>query len=226
VTGEDPEFREYASPACLAHELDAAYRDAELVDADTRRDVMRWRKAERQRLYRERASISARERERAQRQIKAALDDLLGRQDCTCVAAYWPIRGEPDLRPWMAELSKAGFDVALPVVTGMERPLKFGRWRPGDRLARGRWGIAEPAAPEWVEPQLVIAPLLGVDAHRFRLGNGGGFFDRTLAAARPRPLAVGVGFGCARIETIYPLPHDIAMDEVVLGSTGDDEPGT
>jgi len=225
MSGEDPDFREYASPACLAHELDAAYRDAELVDADTRRDVMRWRRAERQRLYRERALISAEERERAQRQITAALDGLLAEHECTRVAAYWPIRGEPDLRPWMTDLARSGLDVALPVVTAMDRPLGFGRWRPGDRLARGRWGIAEPAEPEWIEPQLLIVPLLGVDAHRFRLGNGGGYFDRTLAAARPRPLAVGVGFDCARIETIYPLPHDIAMDVVVVASIGDDVPG-
>lgn len=216
MTDEDFDFREYASPACLAHELDAAFRDTELVDADTRRDVMRWRKAERQRLYRERGLISKQQRARAQARIASELDDLLAEGEYTSVAAYWPIRAEPDLRPWMTGLARSGVEVALPVVAGMDRPLQFSRWRPGDRLARGRWGIAEPAEPDWIEPQLVIAPLLGVDANRFRLGNGGGFFDRTLAAARPRPLAVGVGFDCARIATIYPLPHDIAMDIVVV----------
>lgn len=215
MAGEEDNFREYASPACLAHELDGAYRDVGQVDADTLRDVMRWRKAERQRLYSLRESLSKARRERAQREISEALDALLAERDFSSVAAYWPIRGELDLRPWMSRLARSGIELALPVVVDENTPLKFGRWRPGERMKRGRWGIAEPASPEWAAPQLVIAPLVGVDAGNFRLGNGGGYFDRTLAAAEPRPTAVGVGFENARIATIYPLPHDIAMDVIL-----------
>jgi len=215
MAAPEDDFREYASPPCLAHELDAAYRDAALIDAATRRDVMRWRKAERQRLYRLRESMPSARRAGAQQQLSAALDALLAERDVVVVAAYWPIRGEPDLRPWMRAQARADRELALPVVTAVDEPLRFARWRPGDSMRRGRWGIAEPARREWVSPELVIAPLLGVDANRFRLGNGGGYFDRTLAAASPRPTAVGVGYDEARIATIYPLPHDIAMDVIV-----------
>ena len=103
------------------------------------------------------------------------------------------------------------------MVVAADRPLRYSRWRSSAKMRRGRWGIAEPAVDDWLDPELVIAPLVGVDAGDYRLGNGGGYFDRTLAAADPRPFAVGVGFGCARIETIYPLPHDIAMDAVLIG---------
>jgi 5,10-methenyltetrahydrofolate synthetase len=215
VSGDENEFREYASPACLAHELDAAYRDAEQIDGETRRDVMRWRKSERYRLYRLREQMTGTEREHAQGRISSALSDLLTARAVASIAAYWPIRGEPDLRPWMTEFAASGKDIALPVMTAANQPLKFARWRPGDAMRRGYRGIAEPASTDWITPELVIVPLLGVDAHNYRLGNGGGYFDRSLAAAVPRPIAVGVGFENARIETIYPLPHDIAMDVVI-----------
>jgi len=210
-------YRGFASPPCFAHELDGGCGQAAAVDAETRRDVMRWRRAERQRLYRLRESMTSLQRRRAQQKVAAALDRLLAEHSPTRVAAYWPIRGELDLRPWMRRQAIAGVEVALPVITGDGQPLKFARWQPGERLARGRWGIAEPAACAWLEPQMLIVPLLGVDSENFRLGNGGGYFDRTLAAASPRPMAVGVGFDGARIDTIYPLPHDIALDVIVTG---------
>lgn len=207
--------REYASPACFAHELDGDYGQAAAVDAETRRDVMRWRKAERQRLYRLRESLTDAQRERAQEILIAALDELLAEREIASIAAYWPIRHEPDLRPWMRQKATSGMQVALPVIEAEGEPLKFACWQPGDSMRRGRWGIAEPAACEWLLPELVIVPLLGVDAKRYRLGNGGGFYDRTLAAANPRPVSVGVGYDQARIDSIYPLPHDIPLDVIV-----------
>jgi len=208
---------EYASPPCFAHELDGDCGLIAAVDAGTRRDVMRWRKAERSRLYRLRKAIGEAQRERAQRTLAAALDALLAERETACLAAYWPIHDEPDLRPWMRRKASSGLPVALPVIVAEGEPLKFARWRPGDALRRGRWGIAEPAGLDWLVPDLVIVPLLGVDAKRFRLGNGGGYYDRTLAAASPRPMTVGVGFDGARIDTIYPLPHDIPLDSIVTG---------
>ena len=206
----------YASPACAAHELDELYRDQAPPDAETRRDVMRWRRAERERLYRLRRELPAEARAAAESELRARLDDLVAARGARVIGGYWPIRGEPDLRPWLAAADARGLAVALPVVVAADRPLRYSRWRPGAEMRRGRWGIAEPAVDDWLEPGLVVAPLLGVDARNYRLGNGGGYFDRTLGAARPRPFAVGVGFGCARIETIYPLPHDVPMDAVVI----------
>ncbi len=209
--------REYASPACFAHELDGDYGRAAAVDAETRRDVMRWRKAERQRLYRLREALTDAQRERAQATLAAALDELLMERKTASIAAYWPIRDEPDLRSWMQQKAMHGRQLALPVITATGEPLKFARWRPGDAMRRGRWGIAEPARFEWLVPELVIVPLLGVDAKHYRLGNGGGYYDRTLAAANPRPVSVGVGYDQARIDSIYPLPHDIPLDVIFTG---------
>ena len=208
----------YASPPCFAHELDASDGEFGVVDDTTRRDVMRWRKAERQRLYRLRESVSAACRAAEEQRISAALTRLIVQKDPAIVSVYWPIRGEPDLRPWMKSAHAAGVRIGLPVVAGPEQPLVFRRWSPGARMLRGHWGIAEPVDDERVEPDMIIAPLLGVDANRYRLGNGGGFFDHTFAAASGRPLAVGVGFEISRIDTIYPLPHDIPMQVVITGA--------
>ncbi len=207
----------YASPPCLAHELDGDCGRIAAVDVETRRDVMRWRKAERQRLYGLRESMTNTRRERAQHTISAVLDELLGEHGPVRVAAYWPIRFEPDLRPWMRLKSNLELEIALPVIAGEDQPLDFVSWRPGDSMRRGRWGIAQPAAGYRVEPEMLIVPLLGVDENNYRLGNGGGYYDRTLAAASPRPFTVGVGFDDARIDTIYPLPHDIPLDVIVTG---------
>lgn len=216
MTDDDEFNRSYASPACAAHELDELYRDHSRPDAGTRRDVMRWRRAERERLYRLRRELPADARAAAEQRLQRRLDDLVTARGARIVGAYWPIRGEPDLRPWLAAADARGLVIALPVVVAANRPLRYSRWRAGADMRRGRWGIAEPAADDWLEPELVVAPLLGVDARNHRLGNGGGYFDRSLGAAEPRPFAVGVGFGCARIETIYPLPHDVPMDAVLL----------
>lgn len=207
----------YASPVCYAHELDPLYRDQALGDDPAWRDISRWRKAERERLRGLRKNLPGAARKAAVVVIEKALSDLLEASGSKIIGAYWPIHGEPDLRAWMRRQAEQGRMIALPVVQAPRQPLKYARWRPGAAMTRGVWGIAEPAAREWLEPDLVIAPLVGIDANAYRLGNGGGYFDRSLATAEPRPLCVGVGFDCARIATIYPQSHDIPMDEVILG---------
>jgi len=209
--------REYASPACYAHELDPLYRDLAAPDGDTRRDVMRWRKAERDRLRALRNALDAGQRADALRGVCEQLDRLLESSKARVLGGYWPIQHELDLRAWLRRQADAGMIIALPVIHARNQPLRYSRWRPRGAMRRGPWGIAEPAEDDWLEPQLVLAPLLGVDRRNYRLGNGGGYFDRSLAAAAPRPLAVGVGYHCARIATIYPQAHDIPMDVVITG---------
>lgn len=208
---------EYASPACYAHELDELYRDLEVPDADTRCDVMRWRKAERERLLALRDTLDDAQREAARERVIRQLDHLLQSQDIKLLGVYWPIHREIDLRAWMCRQADSGLILALPVVRGTHQPLQYSRWRPRQPMRRGHWGIAEPADDDWVTPQMMLAPLVGVDRQRYRLGYGGGFFDRSLAGADPRPRAVGVGYDCARVATIYPQPHDVPMDFVVTG---------
>jgi 5,10-methenyltetrahydrofolate synthetase len=85
-------------------------------------------------------------------------------------------------------------------------------------MARGLWNIPHPADGKLIVPNVVIAPVVGFDLQGYRLGYGGGFFDRTLARLDPKPLTVGVGYPDAELRTIFPQPHDIPMDWVVTGS--------
>jgi 5-formyltetrahydrofolate cyclo-ligase len=84
------------------------------------------------------------------------------------------------------------------------------------RMRPGIWDIPVPDEGDWVRPEVLLVPLLGFDLRGYRLGYGGGYYDRTLAAAMPSPpLAIGVGFEIGRLETIHPRPHDVPMDLIV-----------
>jgi 5-formyltetrahydrofolate cyclo-ligase len=197
-----------ASPVCLAGESPAG-------------DVAAWRRGERARLLAERAALPVAARERISAALALHVDRAVrrllgGGVAGRAVSGYWPIRGEPDLRGWMAAIHAGGARVALPVVEEPKAPLVFRLWEPGMRLVRGHWGIPvpPPEAPA-LRPDLLLAPLVGWDGDGFRLGYGGGYFDRTLAALEPRPLTVGVGLQGARLGSIRPQGHDIALDAIV-----------
>jgi 5,10-methenyltetrahydrofolate synthetase len=180
--------------------------------------IRAWRKTERERLIAARLAIPADRRAAMAQEIAArldvAIDDLAGRT----VSLYWPFRGEPDLRPWLASINERGGRTALPIVIEKARPLIFRAYRPGDRLEKGLWNIPVPVDGEVVVPDVTIAPLVGFDGENYRLGYGGGFFDRTLASLPKKPLIIGVGYEMQRIPTIQPQPHDIPMDLVVVSS--------
>lgn len=178
-------------------------------------DIARWRKAERERLIAARLAIPADERSALSTTIAEELDRIVGDVAGRIVSLYWPFRGEPDLRLWMASLVERGGTPALPVVVEKARPLVFRAYCPGDRLEKGVWNIPIPAEGDPVIPDITIAPLVGVDPQNYRLGYGGGFFDRTLASLPRKPLVIGVGYAMQRIPTIHPQPHDIPMDRVV-----------
>lgn len=210
----------YASPPCFMHEMDPSYTGLELeADARQRCDVMRWRKAERERLIAARLAFDSGERNRHDEKIAAGIDQILGDVSGRMISVYWPFRGEPDLRPWMERIIAQGGACALPVVVKPNAPLVFRRWHPGCKLERGVWNIPIPAAGAEVIPDIVISPLVGFDPAYYRLGYGGGFYDRTLAAFAQKPRVVGVGYSQAKLATIYPQPHDIAMD-VIVTETG------
>ena len=208
---DDDEPAQYASPPCFLHELDPEYR-APLTDWV---DIRRWRKAERERLIAARLAVSADARAAMSTRIAEGLDARIGDIAGRMVSLYWPFRGEPDLRGWMAAVNARGGRTALPVVIEKGQPLVFRVYKPGDRLDKGVWNIPIPAEGEPVLPDVVISPIVGIDPGNYRLGYGGGFFDRTLAAMPFRPLVIGVGYELQRIPTIYPQPHDIPMSEVV-----------
>lgn len=131
------------------------------------------------------------------------------------VAFCWPIKHEPDLRAVVEAWHAAGCRLCLPVVVEENAPLRFRAWVPGEALQPDRYGIPTPVDGDWLLPEMILLPLNGFDAAGYRLGYGGGFFDRTLAALQPRPLAVGVGFEINRLPTIRPQAHDQRLDWLV-----------
>lgn len=204
----------YASPPCFAHELDPL-----AVDPQQALDVARWRKSERLRLLSERAALSVPARRAASEVIAGYLDrflaDRLGCITGMAISAWWPIKAELDIRHWLKRLPGQGARAVLPVVVQRAQPLQFRTWTPDTRMERGFWNIPVPAEGAVVVPDVTLVPLVGWDRAGFRLGYGGGYFDRTLAAISPRPLAIGIGLDSAQVTTIFPQPHDIAMDAVI-----------
>jgi 5-formyltetrahydrofolate cyclo-ligase len=217
-TSEDGEdyAGEFASPPCFMHELDPSYLGMP-VDPQQARDVARWRKCERERLIAARFAMPADERSEHAARMANDLDAFIAIAPETIISVYWPVRGEPDLRPWMTALCKKGVRIALPAVAGEGLPLLFREWLPGAKMERGFGNIPFPAGGAAVLPTILVAPLVGFDAAGYGLGYGGGFLDRTLAHLRPRPLAIGVGYPIGLISTIYPQAQDIPMDWIVTG---------
>ena len=224
MSDNDDTPRHYASPPCMAAEVDPTYFDPSHVDPGQARDVARWRKAERQRLRAERDAISVADRARLGEVIGAHLlrflNERFGSTEGRVFSGYWPIKGEPDLRPALTALHQAGVHVALPLVEVKAAPLVFRRWTPETKMVRGDWNIpVPPPEAETVLPEISLAPVMGWTEEAYRLGYGGGYFDRTLAALAPRPFTIGIGLQSARLATIYPQPHDIALD-VILTEDG------
>jgi len=173
-----------------------------------------WRRGERERLIALRQTLPATERRGWGDRIEAALRNLLAERPGT-LGVYWPFRAEFDPRPLIDWAVAAGRMVALPVVIDKKGPLEYRAWRPGEPLADGVWNIPVPEKREIVTPAIVLAPLVGFDEGCYRLGYGGGYFDRTLAALSPRAFAIGIGFEVQLLETIYPQSFDVPMDLIV-----------
>ena len=217
--------QDYSSPPCMMHLVDPA--SGQIVadrDVQQRRDLKRWRTAERERLIALRLAIAADERRRFSQNIARELDRILGDVSSKTISIYLPFRGEPDLRSWIEGLAARGARAALPVVIAPRTPLDFRVWRRGEPLQPGVWNIPVPVGGETVMPDVVIAPVVGYDAACYRLGHGGGFYDRTLAAMPRRPRILGVGYQRLALRTIYPQSYDVPMDMIVT-EQGTSTPG-
>jgi len=174
-----------------------------------------WRVKERARLKQARKDLSSVDRAFLTEAITRNLDTVFEPLSCGVLGIYWPIQGEFDLRPWAERTStRKRFRLALPVVVKEQAPLEYWQWQPGDPMTRGFWGIMVPERREAVIPDVVIAPLVGF-AGLYRLGHGGGYFDRTLAVLQPKPHVIGMGVEAGRLQGYVPQPHDIPMDVIV-----------
>jgi 5-formyltetrahydrofolate cyclo-ligase len=181
-------------------------------------ELASWRKDKRRELLAQREAVPVQTRlgwgRSISRQILAQLPVLRGSH----LGIYWPIRSEYDPRFVAHALREGGTLVGLPVVVAKGQPLKFREWHPGVVMLQGGMDIPYPASTPELVPDACLIPPVGFDTGCYRLGYGAGFFDRTLAALSPRPLAIGVAFDCARIETIHPQAYDIALDFIVTES--------
>ncbi len=181
----------------------------------TRAEIMAWRKVERERLIAARLALPAGWRAEASAALIRKLPDMVGDLSGKAISLYWPLKGEPDLRLWMKAINEAGGQALLPVVVAPKTPLVFKPWREGEALEKGVWNIPVPVTTETAIPDICLAPVVGFDTGNYRLGYGGGFFDRTLAGFDRKPRVIGVGYAMQAIDTIYPLDHDIPMDVIV-----------
>jgi 5-formyltetrahydrofolate cyclo-ligase len=179
-----------------------------------------WRKAERTRLIAERQAVSVERRRTARQRVQATLVSEAPELRRATLGFYWPFRGEIGLVEFVRDLIEGGSRAALPVVVEKGGALEFWRWEPGAAMRPGIGGIPVPAAAEPVEPDCLLVPLVGFDAEGYRLGYGGGYYDRTLAAMPRRPLALGIGYAFQNLPTIYPQPFDQPMDAVITEEGG------
>jgi 5-formyltetrahydrofolate cyclo-ligase len=178
-------------------------------------DLKAWRKAQRAELLARRNAVPEAQRRQWNAQLTQLLSEAFPAPSWMTVGFYWPFQGEFDPRFVIRRLRRFGARAALPEVVRKGEPLQFREWWPGAPMASGVYDLPVPQGTELLVPQALLIPPIGFDAQGYRLGYGGGFFDRTLAALQPRPLAIGVGFEISRIASIRPQPHDIPMDFIV-----------
>ena len=146
---------------------------------------------------------------------------LLGDQPAGVVSAYYPMAGEIWPLRLMAALKSKGHALALPVMQGKADPLLFRAWAPGDELIAGVWGIRQPTPSQPpVLPDILLVPLLAFDRAGYRLGYGGGYFDRTLRDLRRRKpiLAVGLGLDELEVDAVPHLDYDERLDWILTPS--------
>lgn len=177
-------------------------------------DVAAWRRQKRRELLARRSAIPVELRRRWNERITQLLIRGFPCLEGALIGFCWPYRGEFDPRFAVRWFRERGARAALPVVIAKGAPLEFREWWPGKPVTPGVFGLPVPGGPA-VSPDALLIPPIGFGPLGYRLGYGGGYFDRTLAAAAPQPLKIGVAYEDSRIETIYPQPHDVPMDFIV-----------
>jgi 5-formyltetrahydrofolate cyclo-ligase len=150
---------------------------------------------------------------------------LVDRPDVV-IGAYWPIKGEFDPLPALFRWQEAGMEadamgatrrrrIGLPVINKIDKTLTFHTWYPGCPMEEDAYGIPKPKDTEIIQPTLLFVPCVGYGPGGYRLGYGGGFYDRTLAALQPKPFTVGLGYTNGFLPDLEPEPHDVPLDAIL-----------
>jgi len=179
------------------------------------KDISAWRKAQREQWIGWRAAVPEAQRAAWGEQMTALLRPLLPAPQGMVIGFCWPFKAEFDARHAVRHWREQGAVAALPEVTGKGQPLRFSQWWPGAPMTRGVYDIPVPDGTPVMLPDIAIVPMNACDGQGYRLGYGGGYFDRTLAALERRVVAIGVTWDACRVPSIFPQAHDIAMDLIV-----------
>lgn len=208
---------EFSSPACSLHEWDQGITaDKTGTGMDKLKD---WRKQQRSRLLKIRNQVSSTQQVALSHSVVEQLKQSGWLKHRKSIAFFWPMQGEIDLRPMLTVLVKQGVTAALPVIVEKNQPLEFWQWLPDEALSQdGPWAISAPAVRRPVNPELLLVPMLGFDDQGHRLGFGGGYYDRSIAAMQVPPLCVGVCGEFGHMQSIYPQAHDMPMHAIASES--------
>jgi 5-formyltetrahydrofolate cyclo-ligase len=165
-----------------------------------------------------RRAIPADAQEEAAKAVAHMDLSFLGSEHGT-LAAYYPVRSEFDCLPLARRLSGEGWQLALPVIVG-SAPLEFHQWGPGAPVVTGPFGIPQPTSGDIVAPTVLLVPLLAYDRRCYRLGYGGGNYDRTLTALRANgvTIAVGLAFDSQEVDEVPVCPYDEQLDWILTPS--------
>jgi len=178
-------------------------------------DIAQWRTSRRADLLARRTAVSPEDRHGWNKSITQLLIQGFPCLEGLIVGFCWPFKGEFDARFAVRHFRDRGARAALPVVVAKGSPLQFRAWSPDTVTTPGVFGLPVPEGADVVRPDALLIPPIGFGSRGYRLGYGGGYFDRTLASMTPQPLKIGVAFEVCRIRTIYPQPHDVPMDFIV-----------
>ncbi|MEF7615222.1 5-formyltetrahydrofolate cyclo-ligase [Aquincola sp. MAHUQ-54] len=185
------------------------------MPADFSLEPSRDKKVLRRQLQAERLAMIDRH-ERAMHLQRVLRVWLVARKETT-IGAYWPIKGEFDALPALFRWSEAdpARRIGLPVIDRETKQLRFHVWYPGCPMEEDAFGIPKPKDTEEFQPQMLLVPCVGYGPGGVRLGYGGGFYDRTLAAIEPKPYTVGVGYSHGFLPWLQPEPHDVPLDAML-----------
>lgn len=178
-------------------------------------NIATWRKARRAELLAAREAVPIDVRRAWNEQVTCLLIENFAALDACVVGFCWPFRGEVDTRFFIRELRRRGATAALPAVVEKKRPLQFREWWPGVKMTAGVFDLPVPDGTRVLFPDALLIPPVGFGPRGYRLGYGGGYFDRTLAAMAPQPIKIAVAFEVSRMSTIHPQPYDVPMDFIV-----------